>query len=187
MFSYMYEDTTGNVTVGVGNMLPNATAAQSLAFVRRPNPTAKPPVLPGPATAAEIKTDFDSFNQQPAGRPATYYKQFTKLDLPDKAIDDLLSARVRDFTLTLLTTFTDFNTYPEEACASIFDMAFNLRIGKLTSQFPSFCTAAKDKDWAKAAAQCHRLGIQDSRNTWTQAQLEKADADAKASAANAKK
>jgi GH24 family phage-related lysozyme (muramidase) len=187
VFSYMYEDTTGNVTVGVGNMLPNAAAAQKLAFVRRPDPTAKPPVLAGPATADEIKADFDNVNKQPAGKLATYYKQFTKLDLPDNAIDALLTARVSSFTTTLLATFTDFNMYPDEVCAAVFDMAFNLGIGKLTSQFPSFCTAVKAKDWATAAAQCHRVGIPDSRNTWTKAQLEKADADAKASAAKAKK
>ena len=187
VFSYMYEDTTGNVTVGVGNMLPNAAAAQKIAFVKRPDPAAKPPVLAGPATADDIKADFDNVNKQPSGKLASYYKQFTKLDLPDEVIDTLLTARVSEFTTTLLATFPDFNTYPEEACAAIFDMAFNLGIGKLTSQFPSFCTAVKAKDWVTAAAQCHRLGIQDSRNTWTKAQLEKVDADAKASAANAKK
>lgn len=187
VFSYMYEDTTGNVTVGVGNMLPNAAAAQKLAFVRRPDPTAKPPVLAGPATADEVKADFDNVNKQPAGKLASYYKQFTKLDLPDNAIDALLTARVSSFTTTLLATFTDFNMYSDEVCAAVFDMAFNLGIGKLTSQFPSFCTAVKAKDWATAAAQCHRVGIPDSRNAWTKAQLEKADADAKASAAKAKK
>jgi GH24 family phage-related lysozyme (muramidase) len=35
---YMYLDTTGNVTVGVGKMLPNAAAAQKLGFIRRPDP-----------------------------------------------------------------------------------------------------------------------------------------------------
>ena len=27
-YSYMYEDTSGNVTVGVGKMLPNAAASK---------------------------------------------------------------------------------------------------------------------------------------------------------------
>src|ERR1017187_236323 len=134
VFSYMYEDTAGNVTVGVGNLLANAAAAQKLAFVRRPNPSAKPPVLPGPATADEIKADFDNVNKQPAGKLASYYRQFTQLDLPDSVIDSLLRSRVREFTTTLCATFPDFNSYPAEACAAIFDMAFNLGLGKLTSQ-----------------------------------------------------
>jgi GH24 family phage-related lysozyme (muramidase) len=182
--SYMYDDTAGNVTVGVGNMLPSVAAAQKLAFVRRPDIAAKPPVLAGPASPDEIKMDFDNVNKQPAGKLVTYYKQFTKLDLPETVIDQLLQANVRAFTTTLSATFPDFNTYPNEACAAIFDMAFNLGVGKLTSQFPSFCTAVKAEDWATAAAQCHRLGIQESRNTWTKAQLEKAAADAKAKAPN---
>ena len=86
--SYMYDDTAGNVTVGVGNMLPSVAAAQKLAFVRRPDIAAKPPVLAGPASPDEIKTDFDNVNKQPAGKLVTYYKQFTKLDLPETVIDN---------------------------------------------------------------------------------------------------
>ena len=184
--SYMYDDTAGNVTVGVGNLLPNAIAAQKLAFVRRADPTAKPPMLPGPATADEIKADFDNVNKQAAGRVASYYKQFTKLDLPDTVINALLTTRVQQFTTTLIATFPDYNTYSAEACAGIFDMAFNLGVGKLTSAFPTFCKAVKDKDWAVASAQCNRLPpVSDSRNSWTKAQFDKAAADA-ATAAPAK-
>ncbi len=76
-YSYMYLDTTGNVTVGVGEMLPNAAAAQKFAFVRRADATAKPPVLPGPATADEIKADFDNVKKPNFGEarhllPAVY-------------------------------------------------------------------------------------------------------------------
>jgi len=178
VFSYMYLDTTGNVTVGVGNLLANAAAAQKLAFVVRPNPLAKPPIFARPATADEIKADFDSVDSQVAGKQATYYKQFTKLDLPSNVIDALLKSRVQEFTTALCATFPDFNSYPAEACAAIFDMAFNLGIGKLTSQFPTFCKAVKALDWSTAAEQCHRIGINDARNEWTKAQLEAASADA---------
>jgi GH24 family phage-related lysozyme (muramidase) len=184
--SYMYEDSNGNVTVGIGNMLRDAAAAQKLAFVRRPNLTAKPPILAGPATAIEIKADFDNVNKQPygGGIKASYYKQFTKLDLPQNVIDNLLNARVQGFITTLLATFPDYNSYPPEACAAIFDMAYTLGIGKLTSQFITFCAAVKAKDWVTAAGQCHRRGIQESRNIWTMAQFGKAAADAAAKAAN---
>jgi len=177
-FSYMYLDTVGNVTVGVGEMLPNAAAAQKLAFVRRADPTAKPPVLPGPATADEIKADYDNVKKQSAGKLATYYKQFTKLDLPDSVIDSLLNAEVFQFTVSLTASFPDFNSYPAEACAALFDMAYNLGLGKLTSEFPTFCKAVKDKDWATAAKQCKRGGISDDRNDWTKAQFEKVAAAA---------
>jgi hypothetical protein len=93
---YMYLDTATppNVTVGVGEMLPNAAAAQKLAFVRRPDPTAKPPVLPGPATADEIKADFDNVTKQAGAKASGYYKQFTKLDLPQSVIDSTVNAEI---------------------------------------------------------------------------------------------
>lgn len=171
---HMYLDTGGKVTVGVGEMLPNVAAAQKLAFVRRPDPTATPAVVAGAATADEIKTDFENVDQQAAGKAAPYYKQFTKLDLPSNVIDTLLNTRVKDFTAQLVANFPDFNSYPDEARAALFDMAYNLGIGKLTSQFPTFCKAVKDKDWAKAATECKRGGIPDDRNAWTKSQFEAA-------------
>jgi GH24 family phage-related lysozyme (muramidase) len=179
-YSYMYLDTTGNVTVGVGEMLPNAAAAQKFAFVRRADATAKPPVLPGAATADEIKADFDNVKKQTAGKLATYYRQFTKLDLPQSVIDATVTAEVFQFTVSLTASFPDFNSYPTEACAALFDMAYNLGISGLTSKFPTFCKVVKDKDWATTAKQCQRGGIGDARNDWTKAQFEKAAAGAAA-------
>jgi hypothetical protein len=161
-------------------MLPNVAAAQKLAFVRRPDPAAKPPVVAGPATADEIKADYDNVNSQTTGKLASYYKQFTKLDLPDTVIDSLLKTRVKQFTTQLVASFPDFNSYPDEVKAALFDMAYNLGINKLKSQFPTFCKAVKDKDWEKAASECKRGGIPDDRNNWTISQFEAAAAASKA-------
>jgi GH24 family phage-related lysozyme (muramidase) len=166
--SWMYVDTTGNVTVGVGNLLANATAAQLLAFVLRSNPDA------GPATADDIQQDFDNVRQQTPGRLVSFYEQFTRLNLPDSVIDSLLNSRVVEFTTGIRAVFPDYDSYPAEACAAIFDMAFNLGLGELTSGFPHFCRAVKTRDWATAASQCKRNGIGDSRNNWTEAQLQAA-------------
>ena len=48
---HMYLDINSNVTVGIGTLLPNASAATSLAFRHR-NPDA-------PATAEEIGDEYD--------------------------------------------------------------------------------------------------------------------------------
>jgi GH24 family phage-related lysozyme (muramidase) len=177
----MYLDTGGNVTVGVGNLLASANDAQQFGFVRRAGPGAKPPVTARPATAAEIQTDFDNVSQQTAGRIAGYYRRFTKLDLPDAIITELLSGRVTEFKAKLVAAFPDFDSYPGEACAALFDMGFNLGVAGLTSKFPTLCKAVKDKDWATAAKESHRAPpIDDDRNDWTKAQFEKAAADTKA-------
>jgi GH24 family phage-related lysozyme (muramidase) len=179
-YMYLDTDTPGNVTVGVGNMLPNADAAKKLAFQMRADPTAKPPILvPRPATAEEIQADFESVKKQTAAKVATYYKQFTKLDLPDTVIDSLLTSRVTEFKVGLIASFPDFNLYPEEACAALFDMAFNVG-PKFTTQFATFSKAVKAQDWVTAAKECHRVGPPDSRNDWTKAQFDKVAADAKA-------
>ncbi len=171
---FMYLDTAGNVTVGVGNLLANAAAAQALAFVRRPDANGKAPVPAVPATLAEIESGFDSIGRQTPGKLASYYRQFTNLDLPMSAIDALLMTRVQEFAGLLRITFPDFDAYPAEACAAIFDMAFNLGAGKLTSQFPGLCRAIGNEDWGKAAAECHRFGPGPARNNWTKAQFQAA-------------
>jgi GH24 family phage-related lysozyme (muramidase) len=169
---YMYLDTAGKVTVGVGNMLPDAAAAQALAFVVRPGPGADPAAAPIAATPDQIAADFANVTQQSKAMTASYYKQFTTLDLPDEAITALLTARVQAFTTQLIATFPNFNNYPSAACAAIFDMAFNLGLKKVTNNFPTFSKAVLAADWTTAAAQCHRLPpISDSRNNWTQAQF----------------
>lgn len=169
---YMYLDTAGKVTVGVGNMLPDATAAQALPFVVRPEPGADPSAAPIAATSDQIAADFANITQQTKAMAASYYKQFTTLDLPDDAIMTLLTSRVQDFTSQLVATFPNFNDYPSQACAAIFDMAFNLGLKKVTNNFPSFSAAVRAADWTTAAAQCHRLPpISDTRNNWTQAQF----------------
>ena len=183
VYSHMYLDTTDNVTVGAGQMLANVAAAQKLAFVVRPDPAANPPVSARPATPDEIQADFDSVTRQPGGRTAGFYKQFTKLDLPASAIDSVLNSKVQEFTASLCVKFPDFNSYPQEACAAIFDMAYNLGVEKLTSEFPTFSKAVRARDWATAARECQRRGIGDARNNWTKLQLENAAAGAQAAKA----
>jgi GH24 family phage-related lysozyme (muramidase) len=183
----MYLDTGGNVTVGVGNLLASANDAKLLGFVRRADPAAKPPVTAGPATPTEIQTDFDNVNKQTAGKLFSYYRQFTKLDLPDAIIDSLLNSRVMEFKAKLAAAFPDFESYPDGVCAALFDMGFNLGVVGLTSKFPTFCKAVKDKDWATAAKECHRAPpINDDRNDWTKAQFDNAAAAAKAALAGPK-
>ena len=57
---HMYLDTVGKVTVAVGNMIPTAAAAEPLTFAQRDNGN--------PATAAEIRQDYESVAQQQMGK-----------------------------------------------------------------------------------------------------------------------
>jgi GH24 family phage-related lysozyme (muramidase) len=180
---YMYLDTAGNVTVGVGNLLPDSAAARKLPFEWPPDPSAEPPVAAArPATADEIQADFDTVSKQPPGRGLHYYQQVTRLRLPEAAIDAVLESRVAEFSASLTASFPDFTLYPEGVCAALFDMAFNLGLHKLTSGFPTFTNAVRARDWTTAARECRRGGIGERRNVWTRAQFEQAAGTAQAAA-----
>src|SRR5579863_2584618 len=61
---WMYLDTRGNVTVGVGLLVPDAAAAQKLPFVFEGRA----------ATAAETATEYARVHGMPMGRPAPFYR-----------------------------------------------------------------------------------------------------------------
>lgn len=158
---HMYLDTVSKVTVGVGNMLPNAAAAQALAFLQRSDNT--------PATQQQIADEFSTVSKQQPGKIASSYKVYTKLYLTDAAIDALLQKRLDQFTVQLQKDFPDWATYPDPAKLALTDMAFNLGNAGLVNGFPSLTHAAKNKNWNECANQCNRKGIADSRNAETKA------------------
>jgi len=167
---YMYLDTVGKVTVAVGQMLPTAAAAQGLTFTRRDNGNR--------ATAAEINEDYQSVSQQPSGRVASFYKPFTKLDMPEDAIDALLGRRIAEFEAALRGDFPAYDSYPDEAKLGLMDMAFNLGNSGLINKFPTFTRAARAKNWRICASECRRVGISDARNAMTKQLFEDAAAAA---------
>ncbi|MEE8300976.1 MAG: hypothetical protein V3S24_00920 [Candidatus Tectomicrobia bacterium] len=163
---HMYLDTVGKVTVAVGQMMPTATDAETLTFVRRDTGAS--------ATAAEIRADFESVAQQTQGRIASSYKQFTQLDMPEQAIDILLDRRIDEFQVGLRRDYSDYDSYPEPAKLGMIDMAFNLGNQGLVSKFPTFTRAARAQDWRACANECRRNGISDTRNAETKQLFEAA-------------
>lgn len=156
---HMYLDTVGKVTVGVGNMLPNAAAAEALPFVVRDSGAQ--------ASAGQIAADFDAVSAAEPGKVASSYKSATRLSLPEAEIDALLDRRLAGFEDGLVRDFPDYPAYPAPARMALMDMAFNLGNQGLVSKFPSLTRAAKQQDWMECAAQCRRRGIADSRNQET--------------------
>jgi GH24 family phage-related lysozyme (muramidase) len=160
--SYMYLDTRGLVTVGIGKMLADVAAAQALAFVRRADGMA--------ATAAEIAADFAAVSAQAAGKLAASYQKYTSLDLPDAVIGDLLKSVLAGFESGLEQSFAGYDGYPLAAKRALLDMAYNLGIDGLL-KFRKLKAAVEAGDWPTAAAQCHRNGPSDQRNDWTRARF----------------
>lgn len=153
---HMYLDTTGNVTVGVGNLLPSAAAAQTLAFVVRATNKA--------ATAEEIAADYNSVKKLPSGWTARAYRPYTKLDLPAAKIEALFEQRFEEFKRELQLRFPGFINYPLRAQFALMDMAFNLGVSKIVNGFPEFTKAVRAQDWTKAAAESSRRDVPPDRN-----------------------
>jgi len=90
-------------------------------------------------------------------------------------IDEVNAADIERFEDALRAQLPAWDTYPEPAQLALFDMAFNLGVSGLFRKFPKMIAAVRARDWATAAAQCHRNGIQDARNEETADLFRQAD------------
>jgi GH24 family phage-related lysozyme (muramidase) len=154
---YMYLDSVGLVTVGVGRMLSSMEDAQSLPFVTRGTN-----VPAGPAT---IGLEWQTIKQQEKDRIASYYEQFTMLDLPSSAIDAELAKDIEEFSAALRQRFPGFNLYPDSVQLGIIDMAYSMGAHELFRDYPKFCAAVDSQDWPVCAAECSREGVSTQRNS----------------------
>lgn len=178
-FPYMYLDSRGYVTVGVGFLLSTAADATNYTFYLNPAPPAPPPVQrpgtppprpvpvpsgPQKATDAQIKAEWTNINGQAKNHLATFYQRFTTMKMQQSDIDFALTQKINTFEGKARQTFANWDDFPACAQLALLDMIYNL--GSL-SAFPSLVKFATAKDWKNAAAQCHRDGPSDQRNNDT--------------------
>jgi GH24 family phage-related lysozyme (muramidase) len=132
---YMYLDTVGRVTVGVGHMIASSSLAQELSFVVRG--TAQP------ASAAQIVADYNSVSAQPKGMLFTHYQPFTRLQMTPAAVDQLLEKDIAQMESGVRASFRGYDNYPAPAQDALLDMAFNLGVNGLVTKFPKLKAAAE--------------------------------------------
>ena len=155
---WMYLDSRGYVTVGVGDMLPNVASAQALAFVDEAGTA---------SIGGDISADFLRVAAlEPNLRPAAY-RSPSSPQLPQDVIASGLRAQLIDFENDLSGRLGNYASFPDPAKLGLLDMIFNLGESKLFNGFPTFIRYVGNTDWANAAMQCHRVGPGDARNAWT--------------------
>ena len=154
---WMYRDTAGHVTVGVGLMLPQAEAAASLPFEH----------AGVPCSQDEIRAEFRRVDGLPMGRPAMFYRSPESPELPKSEIDALLLRVLTGFEDEVRSRLAGYAEYPEPVRMALLDMAYNLGPGGLLSGYPKMLRAVQAGNWAAAAANCERHGIGAVRNAWT--------------------
>ncbi len=164
---HMYLDSVGLVTIGVGNMIRNLTAALKLNLVVRKTGAI--------ATKEQITADYENVKKHwLSGATAPYYKKYTQLIMTGVEVNRLTNKHIKNFYSELKRLFPDFDDYPTEARLALLDMIFNLGMEKLKNLFPKLNKAVKVKDWAEAAAQSNRPQLEDLRNRYVRELFEAA-------------
>jgi GH24 family phage-related lysozyme (muramidase) len=158
---WMYRDTIGKVTVGVGLMLPNAKAAQALPFFLGARP----------ATPEEIAAEYSRVDAMTLGRASSFYKIPTSLELTQQTIDAKLSSVLQGFEADLRTEFQHYDSLPDGIKMALLDMIYNLGPAGLFKGFPHLIAAVQTGSWAQAAEHCMRRGPGAARNNWTRQQF----------------
>lgn len=163
---HMYLDTRGNVTIGIGQLVPSADDAKSLKLYMRDSGE--------PADDQQIVDEYNTVMAQQAGLAAQRYKQFTKLELRHGDIEAMLDHHIDEFAGDLDREISGFEQFPDAAQEALMDMAFNLGVSGLVHKFPKLINAASHQDWDTCAAECERRGIGDDRNRATRALFDSA-------------
>ncbi len=113
---WMYRDTVGKVTVGVGLMLPGAEAACRLPFR----------VGGAAATEAEIAAEFARVDALPMGRAALFYRSNDKPELARADMDSLLRTVLTGFENRLREALPQYDALPDGVKMALLDMIYNL-------------------------------------------------------------
>lgn len=158
---WMYLDTRGLVTVGVGEMLGSAAKAQVLAFV---DPSGQP------STRDAILDEFNRVSSLAPGKVAALYRSPASPVLPHASIDTLLMNHVNFFDEQRAGRFEPYAGFSDAAKLGLLDMIYNLGVTGLFNGFPLFMAAVDRGDWRGAATSCHRVGPSQARNDWTRQQ-----------------
>jgi GH24 family phage-related lysozyme (muramidase) len=158
---WMYRDTVGKVTVGVGLMLPDTKAAQALPFFLGARA----------ATPEEIAAEYARVDAMTLGRASSFYKTPTSLELTQQTIDAKLSSVLQGFEANLRTEFPHYDSLPDGIKMALLDMIYNLGPIGLFKGFPHLVAAVQTGAWAQAAEHCMRRGPGPARNNWTRQQF----------------
>lgn len=172
---FMYLDTRGLVTGGVGQMLRDAAAACQLPF-QSPHG--------GIADLDSVIADWKRVKAMEAGHSPSFYHSDSSPTLLASDITTLLRSRVVGFDGQLQGYYPHYNSFPDAVKLALLDMIFNLGFGGLL-KYPSMNAAINSGDWLGAANQCHRNGPSEARNEWTKNQFLSAAGDVPMDAAEA--
>lgn len=151
---FMYLDTEGRVTVGIGFMMPDENAAVDFPFLDFDD---------NAASEAQKRAEWRNINALAKGHVASWYEDSTELYLPDDFISSHLQSLVAVNFTELTRIFPEYGDYPSAARLALQDMIYNLGMTKF-NKFSNLKDAVIRRDWVTAAAESHRKIPDESRN-----------------------
>lgn len=167
---HMYQDTGGNVTVGIGELVPNVEHALSMPFVDATDGM----LAPVPASPSQVTSDFVRVQSMPVGHPAAFYHPKPNQSLiiiPVAVCTARVLARLgSEFVPAIVALMPAFETFPLAAKRAIVDMAWSLGPAGL-AKFHVFITDCNRGDFRGAAFESNRKGGTVDRNQWTKSML----------------
>ncbi len=168
--NYLYLDTKGNVTVGVGHLIPNKNSVSGIILYKVQNK-----LLTQLATLQEKIAEYSKIAKLPWGKryTAESFESHSNLRMKNSNINVLLDKNIDKFYMDLKNIYKkdkgflhDFDDFDSNVQLALFDMIFNLGATKLVNGFPKFNRAIKSNNFKKAAKESHRLDVDHFRNQY---------------------
>lgn len=153
---YMYLDTEGLVTVGIGHQIKDAQAAASLPFHDRKTK----------ALSLSIHKENAYLKVLNSGMKNSKLKAFenvTQIGLNPAEIRKIFENDVNIFIgeLRQKNRFPDFDTYPGLVQRGILDLAFNFGVPEFFRLYVKFRKALSERNWFEVANQSTRKEFDD--------------------------
>jgi GH24 family phage-related lysozyme (muramidase) len=164
---FMYQDTKGLITIGMGNLIDPVSLALNLPFQWRNKPGV---VHPGsPATHADIRAEWHRIKNDTTLAKKGYRAcdPLCNLELNRTAIAKLIFDKLQanEIILKRVSAFSDFDTWPADAQMGLLSMAWAMGPGFADHhRWPKFRAACAAADFDDAAANCRMHSVHESRN-----------------------
>jgi hypothetical protein len=161
---FMYQDTLGKVTIGIGNLIDSEEAAVALPGIGVEFFHEEAPGTPltRAASEGEIRTEWRRIKSDPTLAAGGWRaaEPLTDLRLSHEGIATLVSAKVLEIEAHLtnghIAEFSGFASWPADAQLGLLSMSWAMGAAFADGgKWPSFRAGCAIEDWLEAAKNCN--------------------------------
>jgi hypothetical protein len=145
---WLYLDSKGLVTVGIGNMLPNLAAALALSWVD---------LNGNPVGAAAITAAWNAITARKdlIGKGGGFFRNVTSIRLTEASLDALIDRDISEDESVLIPLFPGYATVPWQAQVALLRLSWAMGAYFASNgKWPNLRAAWAAQNWAACAQQC---------------------------------